>query len=132
MSLGAAVGPRAGAGTGAAAIAIQDLSVVFHTEAGDVHALDRVSLTVEAGQFISLLGPSGCGKSTLLRVVADLIAPSSGGVAVLGEEPGTARRRREFADLLDLDERQMLIASEGNPLPTHLLQPFNDRRVRYH
>ena len=35
-------------------------------------ALDRVSLDIAEGEFISLIGPSGCGKTTLLRVIADL------------------------------------------------------------
>lgn len=82
--------------TPTAAIAARSLSVRFHTDAGVVQALESVDLTVERSQFVSLLGPSGCGKSTLLRVVADLIAPSSGDVQVLGEAPENARRKREL------------------------------------
>jgi ABC-type nitrate/sulfonate/bicarbonate transport system ATPase subunit len=41
-------------------------------------ALDTISLSVEAGEFVSFLGPSGCGKSTLLRLIAGLETPSSG------------------------------------------------------
>jgi ABC-type nitrate/sulfonate/bicarbonate transport system ATPase subunit len=41
-------------------------------------ALDTISLSVEAGEFISFVGPSGCGKSTLLRLIAGLETPSSG------------------------------------------------------
>jgi NitT/TauT family transport system ATP-binding protein len=41
-------------------------------------ALSNMSLTVERGEFLSLLGPSGCGKSTALRIIAGLGAPSSG------------------------------------------------------
>jgi ABC-type nitrate/sulfonate/bicarbonate transport system ATPase subunit len=46
--------------------------------------LDRIDLTVEEGQFVSLVGPSGCGKSTLLRVLAGLLPPSEGEVRVHG------------------------------------------------
>ncbi|MBR2483880.1 MAG: ABC transporter ATP-binding protein [Oscillospiraceae bacterium] len=50
------------------------------------HALDDVSITMESGEFISLVGPSGCGKSTILRLVAGLITPTMGQVTVDGEE----------------------------------------------
>jgi ABC-type nitrate/sulfonate/bicarbonate transport system ATPase subunit len=45
-------------------------------------ALDRVSFSVDAGDFISILGPSACGKSTLLRLIAGLDFPTSGQVRV--------------------------------------------------
>jgi NitT/TauT family transport system ATP-binding protein len=45
---------------------------------GDVQALRDLSLTVRAGDFISLLGPSGCGKSTALRLIAGLSEPTAG------------------------------------------------------
>jgi NitT/TauT family transport system ATP-binding protein len=45
---------------------------------GDVVALRQMSLSVNAGDFISLLGPSGCGKSTALRLIAGLMRPTSG------------------------------------------------------
>jgi NitT/TauT family transport system ATP-binding protein len=46
-----------------------------------VEALAPVSLSIEEGEFVSLIGPSGCGKSTLLRILAGLIEPSSGELA---------------------------------------------------
>ena len=54
----------------------------------EVIALDRISLTVEQGEFVSIVGPSGCGKSTLLQIVAGLI-PSSGGQILLKGRPVT-------------------------------------------
>ena len=45
---------------------------------GNVTALKGMSLTVNAGDFVSLLGPSGCGKSTALRLIAGLMNPTSG------------------------------------------------------
>jgi NitT/TauT family transport system ATP-binding protein len=59
-------------------ITIEQLQVRF----GDVAAIDRLSLTVQRGEFISLLGPSGCGKSTLLRAIARLV-PAAGGDIIL-------------------------------------------------
>lgn len=49
------------------------------------HALNNVDLTMESGEFISLVGPSGCGKSTILRLVAGLIGPTTGTLTVNGE-----------------------------------------------
>src|ERR1700677_4068364 len=51
-----------------------------------LNALDGVQLDIMPGEFVSLLGPSGCGKTTLLRMVAGLLAPSSGQVLVGGVE----------------------------------------------
>ena len=45
-------------------------------------ALEDISLSVERGEFVSLLGPSGCGKSTLLKIVSGLSAASGGNVRV--------------------------------------------------
>jgi NitT/TauT family transport system ATP-binding protein len=51
---------------------------------GEAVAIDDVSLTVEPGEFLTLLGPSGCGKSTALRLIASLTEPSQGTVTWLG------------------------------------------------
>jgi spermidine/putrescine ABC transporter ATP-binding subunit len=52
---------------------------------GAVVALDRLSLDIAEGEFVSLLGPSGCGKTTTLRIIAGLIPPTSGSVVIGGE-----------------------------------------------
>jgi NitT/TauT family transport system ATP-binding protein len=57
---------------------------VFGGAQGSLHALDRLSLSVQPGEFVCLLGASGCGKSTLLNLVAGLDAPTAGTVAVDG------------------------------------------------
>jgi len=60
----------------------QDLFLILHsigkTFASGVTALQNVNLSVNQGDFMSLLGPSGCGKSTALRIIAGLSNPTSG------------------------------------------------------
>ncbi len=58
---------------------------------GERQVLEAIDLAVAPGEFVSLVGPSGCGKSTLLKVLAGLLAPSSGGASV-GGQPTTGRR----------------------------------------
>ena len=57
---------------------IDDLSMRFDTPSGAFDALDRISLAVPQGAFVSLIGPSGCGKSTIFNIVAGLQEPSRG------------------------------------------------------
>jgi iron complex transport system ATP-binding protein len=56
-------------------------------------ALDRVSFTARAGEFVGLVGPNGAGKSTLVRLVTGLLAPGSGAVRLAGLDPHAAPRR---------------------------------------
>ena len=58
-----------------------------------VVALDSVDLTVARGEFVALMGPSGSGKSTLLHLIAGIDKPTSGRLAVLGEEPAGMNER---------------------------------------
>ena len=67
-------------------VVVEGLALTFRTAAGDVHALQDVSLSVGPGEFVCLLGPSGCGKSSLLRVLAGLIEPSRGSVRITREK----------------------------------------------
>ena len=62
----------------------------------EVTALQDVHLTVESGEFISLIGPSGCGKSTLLRVIADLTDATKGDIRVAGHTPHEAREQQLY------------------------------------
>lgn len=76
------------AALGSSALALERITCTFVS--GDERpkrytALRDASLTVEAGEFVSVVGPTGCGKSTLLNVAAGLLEPSSGSVRVFGE-----------------------------------------------
>lgn len=68
----------------AQSIAVHQAGKRYDGAAGLVTALDGVSLTVGRGDFVTLIGRSGCGKSTLLRLIAGLVAPTAGEVAVNG------------------------------------------------
>jgi ABC-2 type transport system ATP-binding protein len=64
---------------------------------GEIHALDDLDLTIRAGTVFGLLGPNGAGKTTLVRVLATLLAPTTGRAEILGHdvvcEPLAVRRR---------------------------------------
>ena len=67
-------------------IRFEDVSKVYPLPAGDVTALDHVSLTVDAGEFIAVMGPSGSGKSTLLNMMGCLDVPTTGKIYLSGQD----------------------------------------------
>lgn len=68
-------------------IDVTDLTVRYD----DVTALEGNDLSVEPGEFVTLIGPSGCGKTTLLRTIGGLVDPTSGRVSIDGEPPTVAQ-----------------------------------------
>ena len=70
------------ASDGRSFIELRDIGKTFETKSGDVEAIGQINLSVRQNQFIAIVGPSGCGKSTLLKIVAGLVAPSSGLVRI--------------------------------------------------
>lgn len=67
-------------------IQIKNLSKVFRTEEVETMALSEVSLTINQGDFVSIMGPSGSGKSTLLNIVGLLDSASGGSYQLLNQE----------------------------------------------
>ncbi len=65
---------------------LEALSKLHRTDTVETTALNSISITIEKGEFVSIMGPSGCGKSTLLSIMGLLDAPSSGKYYFLGEE----------------------------------------------
>jgi len=75
-------------------IEISGLGMVFEREGRPFVAIEDVSVDIADGEFVSIIGPSGCGKTTLLKIIAGLLRPTSGSVAVNGEQitgPGPER-----------------------------------------
>src|SRR5438874_13307797 len=65
-------------------IAVKELSKLYSSRDGSVHALQEISFKVSEGEFIAVVGPSGCGKSTLLKILAGILPPSNGEVHLRG------------------------------------------------
>jgi len=75
-------------------IEVQHAEMVFKSRKGSFHALRDINLTVDKGEFITLIGHSGCGKSTLLNLIAGLTLPSVGALICDNREiaaPGPER-----------------------------------------
>lgn len=82
-------------------IRVSNLTKTYDAQHGQVEALDRVSLTVAPGEFVTIIGPSGCGKSTLARILAGLEEASSGEIVMQtpgnGTQPLTAMVFQDYA-----------------------------------
>src|SRR5215472_12314125 len=96
-------------------IEIRDVSLVYDTPSGRVHAVDNVSFNIAASEFLCIVGPSGCGKSTLLNIIAGFIPPTGGEISIAGkavtglgivafglEMKGVAKEEREAVALKQL------------------------------
>jgi len=107
---------------------LRRVSKVYGQGATEVHALDRVSLSVDEGAMIAVMGPSGSGKSTLLTIAGSLEAPSEGEVIVRGTPLGRmsrndkARLRRRTIGYVFQDYNLLpgLTAAENVSLPLEL------------
>jgi putative ABC transport system ATP-binding protein len=78
--------------SGGAEVVVRDVSKSF----GRVHALHGVSLSIAAGEFVTITGPSGSGKSTLLNIIGSLDRADTGTITVAGSPVPEPRRAVEF------------------------------------
>jgi putative ABC transport system ATP-binding protein len=67
-------------------IEIRDLTKTYHVGEVDVHALRGVNLSVNRGEFLSVVGPSGSGKSTLFHILGGLTPPTAGTIRIDGRD----------------------------------------------
>lgn len=65
-------------------VELEQVSHVYVSDQEASLAIERIGLTVEQGEFVSLVGPSGCGKTTILSIIAGLIVPAAGRVLIQG------------------------------------------------
>ena len=66
-------------------IHLEQVTKKYRTERVETTALDNINLTVDKGEFVSIMGPSGCGKSTLLNLMGLLDEPTGGKIALEGK-----------------------------------------------
>jgi NitT/TauT family transport system ATP-binding protein len=66
-------------------IEVRNVSLVYDTPGGKVHAVNDASFSAGDAEFVCLVGPSGCGKTTLLNMIAGFFAPSAGEIRVGGQ-----------------------------------------------
>ncbi|MBD3410497.1 MAG: ATP-binding cassette domain-containing protein [Ignavibacteriales bacterium] len=71
-----------------------DLRKVYRADEVETTALDDVSISIDEGEFVSVMGPSGCGKSTLLHILGLLDNPTSGAYRFMGEDVARMPERK--------------------------------------
>ena len=103
---------------------LRDISKVYGEGATEVHALQHVDLSVEAGSLVAVMGSSGSGKSTLLTIAGSLEDPTSGEVCIGGRSlaslsrNGKAQLRRQSIGYVFQDYNLLAgLSARGERLP---------------
>lgn len=76
-------------------IEFNDVTKIFSTRRQKITAVKDFSISIEEGQFVSIVGPSGCGKSTVIRLLNGIIAPTSGVIKIDGVAHGKKKLSKE-------------------------------------
>lgn len=108
-------------------IGCRDLRVTFRSEGQDVVALEGVSVSIQDGEFVSVVGPSGCGKTSLLRTFAGILNPSAGTLFLgRGSKPGAMvyQENSLFPWMTVLDNACFGLEAQG------VSKPERERRAR--
>lgn len=111
---------------------VQNLTKYFNTPAGQLHAVDGVSFTLEEGKTLGVVGESGCGKSTTGRAILKLIEPTSGkilfdGTDISGYSRAQMRKLRTEMQIVfqdpfsSLDPRKSVMQLISEPIIEHRL-----------
>lgn len=97
-------------------IHIEDISKIYNPGENAVHALDHVSLDIEAGEFVAIIGQSGSGKSTLMNMLGCLDTPTSGTYILSGQDVSTMTDNQ----LSDIRNKQIGFIFQGFNLISNL------------
>ena len=109
---------------------IKKLSHSYHNMDGETKALSHLSLTMQKGEFISIVGPSGCGKSTLLSLISGLMEPEEGTIELHGKLMGYMLQRDHLLEwrtiykniILGLEIKHMLNTETKSKVDSYLKQ----------
>jgi len=120
-----------------ALIELRDVTKAYRRDKIDIPVLDRLSITIEAGEFLGLMGPSGSGKSTLLNLLAGIDRPSRGSIRIgdtdistLGESALAPWRSRHVGFIFQLYNLiPVLTAFENVELPLLLTNLSKKQRA---
>ena len=106
---------------GGARVSATDLRMEYHTPAGNVNALDGVTLEISPASSMAIVGPSGCGKSTLLGILGGLELPTRGEVCIedqvisaMPDRPRAQLRRTSFGYVFQEDNLQPFLTVSEN------------------
>ncbi len=99
-----------------AALEAQSVIKQYQTGGGTVNAVDGVSLSLQPGEFVALVGPSGSGKTTMLAILAGLLRPTSGSIAIDGQELSTMKEK----ELARFRRRKIGFTFQANNLVPYL------------